>query len=130
MDEQGDFYVHNCFGQKLAGRAYFDFINEKINQAFIEPEQEIIDYFWYLWCGKKSPLCGRKIVLDKLQEEIKDPYYYYINNETACLKILSEFNLPNPVSMIINGHTPVKVKDGENPLKGNNRCVVIDGGFC
>lgn len=32
--------------------------------------------------------------------------------------------------MIINGHTPVRVKDGETPLKGNNRCVVIDGGFC
>lgn len=130
LDESGNFYIHNCFGKKLAGRAYFDFINEKINQAFIEPNQEVIDYFWYLWCGKKSPLCGRKIVLDKLQEETKDPYYYYINDERTCLKILSEFNLPNPVSMIINGHTPVRVKDGENPLKGNNHCVVIDGGFC
>lgn len=130
LDEGGNFYVHDCFGMKLAGRAYFDFINEKINQVFIEPDQEVIDYFWYLWCGKKSPLCGRKIVLDKIQEETKDPYYHYINDETTCLKILSEFNLPNPVSMIINGHTPVRVKDGENPLKGNNRCVVIDGGFC
>lgn len=130
LDEKGDFYIHDCFGQKLAGRKYFDEVDHKIHQAFNDPQPEIIDYFWYLWCGKKSPLCGRKIVLDDPQEEVKDPYYHYINDEKICLKILSEFNLHDPVSMIINGHTPVKVKDGENPLKGNNHCVVIDGGFC
>ena len=32
--------------------------------------------------------------------------------------------------MIINGHTPVEEIKGESPLKGNNRLVVIDGGFC
>lgn len=130
LDDDGNFYEHNCFDQKLSGRAYFDFINQKINQAFNKPDQETIDYFWYLWCGNKSPLCGRKIVLDKIQDETKDPYYHYINEEATCLKILDEFNLHDPVRMIINGHTPVRVKDGETPLKGNNRCVVIDGGFC
>lgn len=130
LDGNGNFYEHDCFERKLSGRAYFDFINQKINQAFNKPDQETIDYFWYLWCGNKSPLCGRKIVLDKIQDETKDPYYHYINEEETCLKILDEFNLHDPVRMIINGHTPVRVKDGETPLKGNNRCVVIDGGFC
>lgn len=130
LDEAGNFYVYEHFGQKLSGRAYFDVVNQRINQAFKQPNQEIIDYFWYLWCGQKSPLCGRKIVLDQKQEEIQDPYYHYINFEATCLKILDEFNLHDPVRMIINGHTPVRVKDGETPLKGNNRCVVIDGGFC
>lgn len=130
LDEDGNFYLHNCFKQQLSGRAYFDFINQKISEAFNHPKQDVIDYFWYLWCGNKSPLCGRRIVLDNPQKEIKDPYYHYINEEKICKKILLEFNLKAPDSMIINGHTPVKVKDGENPLKGNNRCVVIDGGFC
>lgn len=130
LDEKGNFYQQNCFGKQLSGRAYFDFINNKIKQAFNSPNQELIDYFWYLWCAYKSPLCGRKIVLDRQQEEIKDPYYYYINEEATCLKILDEFNLNDSMRLIINGHTPVRVKDGENPVKGNNRCVVIDGGFC
>lgn len=130
LDKSGNFYLHHCFGKQLSGRAYFDFINDKINQAFNDPTQEIIDYFWYLWCGHKSPLCGRQIVLDQPQEEPKDPYYHYINEEATCLKILKEFNLHDPMRLIINGHTPVRVKDGENPVKGNNRCVVIDGGFC
>ena len=34
------------------------------------------------------------------------------------------------MSHIINGHTPIKVSDGESPVKANNRLIVIDGGFC
>ena len=30
-------------------------------------------------------------------------------------------------SHIINGHVPVKVKDGESPVKSNGRLIVIDG---
>lgn len=130
LDDNGNFYVHECFGKKLSGRSYFDFVTQKINQAFNQQDQQSIDYFWYLWCGRKSPLCGRKIVLDQATDEIQDPYYHYINEETTCLMILDEFNLHDPMRLIINGHTPVRVKDGETPLKGNNRCVVIDGGFC
>ncbi len=31
---------------------------------------------------------------------------------------------------IINGHIPVKFKDGESPIKGGGRLICIDGGFC
>ncbi len=30
---------------------------------------------------------------------------------------------------IINGHTPVKEIEGENPVKANGKMIVIDGGF-
>lgn len=30
---------------------------------------------------------------------------------------------------IINGHTPVKEIEGENPIKANGKMMVIDGGF-
>ena len=33
-------------------------------------------------------------------------------------------------SHIVNGHVPVKYKDGESPLKAGGRLIVIDGGFC
>ena len=46
-----------------------------------------------------------------------------------CDKILSEFGLPVEGSHIINGHVPVKLKDGESPIKGNGKLFVIDGGL-
>jgi fructose-1,6-bisphosphatase len=30
---------------------------------------------------------------------------------------------------IINGHTPVKEIEGEDPIKANGKMIVIDGGF-
>ena len=32
--------------------------------------------------------------------------------------------------MKINGHVPVKTKEGENPVKANGKLIVIDGGIC
>ena len=43
--------------------------------------------------------------------------------------ILEEFGLPTEGSHIINGHVPVKMKDGENPVKCGGKVLVIDGGF-
>lgn len=130
LTEEGEFYQYTCFGRKLKGKAYFDVVNDHVALAFEEHDQEAIDYLWYLWCGDKSPLCGRKIVLDKPCEELQDPYYQWIEKEETCLKILKAFHLYEPECMIINGHTPVRVKEGESPIKGNGRLVVIDGGFC
>ncbi len=31
--------------------------------------------------------------------------------------------------IIINGHTPFKEIEGENPVKANGKMIVIDGGF-
>jgi Uncharacterized protein conserved in bacteria len=42
---------------------------------------------------------------------------------------LKEFNLDPEEGHIINGHTPVKEKEGENPIKANGKLIVIDGGF-
>ncbi|MDQ9823433.1 fructose-bisphosphatase class III, partial [Acinetobacter sp. 163] len=30
---------------------------------------------------------------------------------------------------ILNGHVPVKIKDGESPIKGDGKLFVIDGGI-
>ena len=43
--------------------------------------------------------------------------------------ILKEFGLPEEGTHIINGHVPVKSKNGENPIKCNGKVLVIDGGF-
>ena len=44
-------------------------------------------------------------------------------------KILIEFGLDPYRSKILNGHVPVKIKDGESPIKGGGLLYVIDGGI-
>ena len=61
--------------------------------------------------------------------EVKDPYYTWYNEESVCRRILAEFGLPGSCH-IINGHVPVQEKNGESPIKGGGRLIVIDGGFC
>ena len=40
-----------------------------------------------------------------------------------------EFGMDTKKSRIINGHVPVKTKNGENPVKCGGKVMVIDGGF-
>ncbi len=128
LDENGQLYQYHHFDQILKGKAYFDYIDHYINECYQKKQQP--DYFWYLWCGQYSPLCGRKIILDQLGIELKNSYYHYIEDEKICLTLLREFGLYGSDCHIINGHTPIRVKDGESPLKGNGRLIMIDGGFC
>lgn len=130
LDENGQLYQYDHFDKILQGKEYFDFVNELIKEAYHLKNKEDIDYFWYLWCGQYSPLCGRKIILDKPGDEKKNLYYSYIDRQDFCIKLLHEFHLYEKECMIINGHTPVKVKEGECPLKPHHKLVIIDGGFC
>ena len=41
-----------------------------------------------------------------------------------------EFGIDSPQGHIINGHTPVKVKKGESPVRAEGKEICIDGGFC
>ena len=43
--------------------------------------------------------------------------------------IFRDFGLDPETSHIICGHVPVKVKDGEDPVKCNGKVIMIDGGF-
>ena len=93
---------------------------------------------WYLWCGSNSPLSGRVVKTfertflsdESTWKEPKNPYYRYQDSEPVCRMLLREFGLYSENSHIINGHTPIHVMEGENPLKANGRLIVIDGGFC
>ena len=44
-------------------------------------------------------------------------------------RVLMEFGMDTKKSRIINGHVPVKTKNGENPVKCGGKVMVIDGGF-
>ncbi|WP_139116761.1 fructose-bisphosphatase class III, partial [Paenibacillus polymyxa] len=55
--------------------------------------------------------------------------YYLREDEAACRNIMKEFGLNPDHGHIINGHTPVKEIEGEDPIKANGKMIVIDGGF-
>ena len=93
---------------------------------------------WYLWCGPKSPLFGKEkaatferyfVIEKETHKEVKNPYFKLVEEERICDKILNEFGLKGEKSHIINGHMPVKEKDGESPIKASGKLLVIDGGF-
>ncbi len=138
LDENGDFDGMKIGDRVYRGREYMDYAQRTARLAYFEPNESRLDFMWYLWCGKKSPLSGRNIktfertfIKDKAAwEEEKNPYYRFYQQEEVCARILHAFGLHSPMSHIINGHTPIKVADGESPVKANNRLVVIDGGFC
>ncbi len=138
LDENGEFDGMKINGRVYRGKEYMDYAQRTARLAYYEPNESRLDFMWYLWCGKKSPLSGRNIktfertfIMDeKAWEEEKNPYYRFYQQESVCARILDAFGLHSPMSHIINGHTPIKVADGESPVKANNRLVVIDGGFC
>ncbi len=143
MKENGDFDTVELLGKSLKGKELLDFIETIAHRAYFgEPSEETEnakDLMWYFWGGPKSPLFGKdktatfeRYFLEEkeLHKENKNPYYTLINDEKICDKILENFGLDtNGDSHIINGHMPVKAKDGENPIKANGKLIIIDGGF-
>ena len=97
-----------------------------------------MDYIWYLWCGKNSPAFDkskmatfeRYFLEDKeTHKEIKGWYYTLRDREDVCDMIMDEFGVEGEHRHIINGHVPVKLKDGETPVKAGGKLFVIDGGL-
>lgn len=140
MHENGDFKSLRIDNKGYAGKELLDFFESHVFKSFRNrdvTDDLSTDLMWYLWCGDSSSLFGkgamktfeRYYVADKETHiEPKNAYYQLRNNERNCLDILHEFGL-DKTGHIINGHTPVKAKDGESPIKGNGRLIVIDGGF-
>lgn len=138
LNDDGTFARILCEGKYLSGKQYLDYCDRRVREAFNNRDDKGADFLWYLWCGEKSPLSGRVIktfertlVADhSTWEEPRNPYYVHYYNEDVCNMILREFGLDPNHGHIINGHTPIKVKDGEKPVRGNGKLLVIDGGFC
>lgn len=142
MLENGEFEQVEILGKKCKGKELMEHIENVAHKAFFGDSngknQEAIDYMWYFWCGPKSPLFGkdkaatfeRYFLNEKeLHKENKNPYYEKVNKEEICNKILENFGVSVEEGHIINGHIPVKVKDGESPIRAKGKLIVIDGGF-
>ncbi|MFF2440094.1 fructose-1,6-bisphosphatase [Priestia megaterium] len=141
LDEEGNMEKMTIEDKTYAGRNLLDVFEHYLQEAFAHPEETddlATDMVWYLWTGEYSSLFGKRamttferyFISDKAtHKEKKNPYYYLRENEEVCRNILEEFKLNPDHGHIINGHTPVKEIEGENPVKANGKMIVIDGGF-
>ena len=142
LNEKGAFETMEIAGELFKGKELMDQMENIAHRAFFSKNsienQNDVDFMWYLWCGPKSPLFGKDKVAtferyflnDKSTHiEEKNSYYKYLDNEEICNKILNDFGISSKDGHIINGHMPVKAKDGESPIKANGKLIVIDGGL-
>lgn len=153
----GNVFYHGCIpmtaegeleeiyfdGKWYKGAAYMDALERKVRSAYYDypvgqGREEAASIMWFLWLAKESPLFGkdkmttfeRLFIDDKTtHKENKIPYYKLIDRQDICEKILVDFGLNPETGMILNGHVPVKYKDGEQPVKGGGKLLVIDGGI-
>lgn len=143
LESDGSFHPVTVDGESYSGRELLDRLDELVQVACRngsdDPDRQYsIDYMWYLWCGPDSPLFGkskmatfeRYMIADKATHaEKRGNYYELYDSVEVCDRILTEFGLPVEGSHIINGHVPVKIRNGENPVKAGGKLLVIDGGF-
>lgn len=141
VDENGEMEKMEIDGKTYKGRELLDQFEDYVRKAFGAKETTddlATDLVWYLWTGKYSSLFGKRamttferyFIKDKSShKEEKNPYYHLREDKDMCRKMLEEFDLDSAQGRIINGHTPVKEIDGEDPIKADGKMIVIDGGF-
>ena len=143
MNEDGSLITFRIGGKERSGRVFMDYADRLARKAYYDkrgtPERRFgLDFLWWLWAGRNSPIYGRdrmttferRFILDESTwTEPKNPYYAHYHDPEVCVRLLAEFGLSGPHSHIINGHVPVRAGKGESPIKGGGRLLVIDGGF-
>ena len=144
MTDDGELMRFSIGCEDLSGKAFLDYAEQTARRAYYNkpgsPERQFgMDFLWWLWAGRNSPIFGRdrmttferRLIKDESSwTEPKNAYYTLYNSPDMCDMILQEFGLTDPHCHIINGHVPVKAKKGESPFKGEGKVIVIDGGFC
>jgi fructose-1,6-bisphosphatase-3 len=127
-------------GKDRKGRELFDALDLVVRRAFkngSSAAENDKDWLWYLWTGPTSPLFGKDkmatfesyFVEDKeAKKEHKNAYFKLLHDADFCRRVAAEFGVSDD-GLIVNGHVPVKVEKGEEPLKKGGNAVTIDGAF-
>ncbi len=144
MNPDGSYITFMLGGKERSGKEFLDWADQATRRAYYSPkgtpERQLgMDFLWFLWAGRNSPIFGRdrmttferRLIADKSAwTETKNAYYHLYEDPAVCERILKDFGLEGPHCHIINGHVPVKAGNGESPVKGGGKLCVIDGGFC
>lgn len=142
LNEDGSLKEVSLFGEQYQGKSLYDALDKYLRKGFFalsEAERENgRDIMWYIWLHSNSPLFGKDkmatferyfLAEKETHGEKKNPYYYLLENENVVDGIMEEFGLDPENAHIVNGHVPVKCKNGESPVKCGGKVLVIDGGF-
>ncbi len=143
MNDDGSLMAFTIGGKERSGKRFLDYAEKTARKAYYdkrgsEERQFGMDFLWWLWAGRNSPIFGRdrmttferRFIADEATwVEPKNAYYTYYQDRRVCDRLLMEFGLKGEHCHIINGHVPVKVRKGESPIKGGGKLIVIDGGF-
>ncbi|HHX93251.1 MAG TPA: fructose-1,6-bisphosphatase [Clostridiales bacterium] len=141
LEKNGEFSSIRTSDGVMKGKEWFDYAEQLVRIGYFgsptdKNKKRGIDFFWYLWCGYKSPLFGKKKITTferlfvedpETWVEEKNPYYKLVDDVSVVERILEEFGLDKDTGHIINGHMPVK--EGTNPVRAGGKAFVIDGGL-
>ena len=138
LNADGSFHQLKLHNKSYAAKDYLDFCDAMIRRAARTQDAESLDWMWYLSSGIHSPLSGRAtksfersfIADSSAHVERQDPYFKLCSNTHVVKHILASFGIDPNCGHLINGHTPVKVIEGESPVRAGGRYLCIDGGFC
>ena len=142
LNADGSLMETEVFGETYKGRALYDVMERYVRAAFDDADPELAkrgrDLLWYMWLGEGSPLFAKSkmatfelylIAEKEARKEVKNSFYSYLDDERVMGGIFEDFGMDPETSRIVCGHVPVKVKDGEDPVKCGGRVLTIDGGF-
>ena len=142
LNADGSLMETEVFGETYKGRALYDVMERYVRAAFDDANPELAkrgrDLLWYMWLGEGSPLFAKSkmatfelylIAEKEARKEVKNSFYSYLDDERVMGGIFEDFGMDPETSRIVCGHVPVKVKDGEDPVKCGGRVLTIDGGF-
>lgn len=138
VDDDGRFLDVVIDGEQSAGPAVLTAFERVVHRAFREKRQKDLDWLWYLWNGPRSPLFGK----DKMatieshliedahaKHETKGAYFKLVHDVAFCDRLITALGGDPAWGLIVNGHVPVKLEDGEEPVKNSGKAVTIDGAF-
>jgi len=137
VDDKGALLEMTIDGTPKKGKALFDAVDLVVQRAFRKQAPDDVDMLYYLWTGPLSPCFGKDrmatfetyFVADKAtHKETKNPYFKLIHDHDFCVEVLRELGLPAS-GYLVNGHVPVKLEQGETPIKKSKRAITIDGAF-
>jgi fructose-1,6-bisphosphatase-3 len=141
VEECGRYLPLSVDGRDYRGPELFEVFTKVIKRAFRSGSEEASesdkDWFYYLWAGPLSPLFGKEkmatfetyFVEDKAtHKEPSNPWFRWVHDFDFCNQIAKDMGVPEG-GLLVNGHVPVKIDKGEDPVKKGGNAITIDGAF-
>ena len=132
-------------GKAIPARHCFDYCDRRAREGYFaapgSPERQAgQDFLWYLWCGRLSPIFGRSAMTTFERLYIARQIHPLPRSRTPITVISRALKPPTRscgnlvwkgrAATSSTGHVPVRAIEGESPVKGGGKIIVIDGGFC